>query len=254
MLHYYVLQTGAYSSSVTAADVKLGTNSVGTNKGSLPFSGDILLRGLSASTNYTLYAVADADGDGLIEIATLEQLNNMRFSLAGTSYKAYAGDTGLTTGCGSNAAATVAAGGEANKCHGYELTANLDFRAGCGAEGTAASACTYSDRVPRDNSGNVATPADGTNTGWAPIGDYSLINPNWSPLLASTIVYSVYWVFARRLLKSQIVRSAEAFVCRFDVILRHRRVVRARLEQKEQKSSSRKKRESNREKYHYFLF
>ena len=70
----------------------------------------------------------DDDGDGLIEIWNLSQLNNVRYNLAGTSYKNSASARGETTGCGSNRSAVRAAGGKRNKCHGYELMADLDFR------------------------------------------------------------------------------------------------------------------------------
>ena len=113
----------------------------------------------------------DNDGDGLIEIWNLEQLDHMRHNLGGTSYKATSAAAGSTTGCGTG---TLAAGGSANACHGYELMNNLDFRVGCGDAGTAASgACTYPDWVPQDASGNIAAPADGTNDGWIPIGTLS---------------------------------------------------------------------------------
>ena len=51
----------------------------------------------------------DIDNDGLIEIATLEQLDLIRSDLAGASLD------GDSTGC------------PATGCHGYELTADLDF-------------------------------------------------------------------------------------------------------------------------------
>lgn len=57
----------------------------------------------------------DSDNNGLIEISTLTQLSNMRFNLAGTSYRTSASDVGSSTGCP-----------EAG-CRGYELTTNLDF-------------------------------------------------------------------------------------------------------------------------------
>ncbi len=60
---------------------------------------------------------ADADHDGLIELSTAEMLNNMRYNLAGTSYKTSSdGDgDGDSSGCPNGA------------CHGYELTANIDL-------------------------------------------------------------------------------------------------------------------------------
>ena len=59
------------------------------------------------------FAVADKvdrDGDGLIEIDSLTMLHNMRYNLAGTSYKESADAPGAAYGC-------PAAG-----CRGYELT------------------------------------------------------------------------------------------------------------------------------------
>ncbi len=57
----------------------------------------------------------DSDGDGLIDITTVEELNNIRHNLAGTSYKTDAAAQGITTGC--------PVGG----CNGYELVNSLDF-------------------------------------------------------------------------------------------------------------------------------
>ncbi len=59
--------------------------------------------------------IPDSDGDGLIEISSATMLNNMRYDLAGTSYKISAMDAGDSEGC--------PAGG----CNGYELTANIDL-------------------------------------------------------------------------------------------------------------------------------
>src|SRR5690606_11741133 len=65
----------------------------------------------------------DKDGDGLIEIATLEALNAMRFNLAGTSFKTSATDAGNAMGC-----PRVSVNGVMTaRCTGYELTADLDF-------------------------------------------------------------------------------------------------------------------------------
>ncbi len=62
-----------------------------------------------------VYQIVDADGDGLIEISTAEQLNNMRYNLAGTSWKTNASDAGSSGGCPSTG------------CRGYELTADIDL-------------------------------------------------------------------------------------------------------------------------------
>ncbi|MCA8837478.1 MAG: fibronectin type III domain-containing protein, partial [Proteobacteria bacterium] len=58
---------------------------------------------------------ADADGDGLIDIATTEQLNNMRYNLAGTSLKTSQSDPGNNAGCPSTG------------CFGYELINDINF-------------------------------------------------------------------------------------------------------------------------------
>ena len=58
----------------------------------------------------------DDDNDGLIEIHFLEDLDNMRHDLAGTSYKTNAGDSGST------------AGAPSTRLKGYELARSLDFQ------------------------------------------------------------------------------------------------------------------------------
>ena len=62
-----------------------------------------------------LDTTVDYNGNGLIDIVTQEQLGNIRYNLAGESYKTSVSDVGKT--CGGNA------------CRGYELLANLDLSA-----------------------------------------------------------------------------------------------------------------------------
>ena len=62
-----------------------------------------------------LNLTVDYNGNGLIDIVTEEQLGNIRYNLAGTSYKA------------SNSDASMNCNG--NICRGYELFANLDLSA-----------------------------------------------------------------------------------------------------------------------------
>ena len=57
----------------------------------------------------------DRDGDGLIEIAYIEQLDDIRHQVDGTGYKANAGPAINSNGC------------PANTCKGYELVRDLDF-------------------------------------------------------------------------------------------------------------------------------
>ena len=95
----------------------------------------------------------DFDDDGLIDISSLEQLNNMRHNLAGSSYKTSSTASGVL--CGT--ATTIA-------CRGYELTRSLDF----------ASAGSYdSNSINTAWRPSSSDPDDATNSGWEPIGDNS---------------------------------------------------------------------------------
>ena len=94
--------------------------------------------------------VVDGDGDGLIDINNLEDLDNIRYNLSGTSYKVSESDSGLTRGC-----PTI------DGCDGYELTRSLDF---------ADSASYASGEVNNDWRPNQENPDDATNSGWEPIG------------------------------------------------------------------------------------
>ena len=85
----------------------------------------------------------DADDDGLIEIYSLEGLNEMRHQLNGSGYKASADATTITQGCPESG------------CIGYELMTDLDFNAD-------ASYYTTSNKVTWT-----------TASGWLPIGSDS---------------------------------------------------------------------------------
>ena len=61
----------------------------------------------------------DADDDGLIEITTAQQLNQIRYNLSGNSFKTSAGSIGDATGCGN--------GNDITACNGYELEANISL-------------------------------------------------------------------------------------------------------------------------------
>ena len=62
----------------------------------------------------------DADGDGLIEIATADELNQTRNNLQGTSFKETADAVGDAAGCGGQNAGI-------SECNGYELVANISL-------------------------------------------------------------------------------------------------------------------------------
>ncbi len=92
----------------------------------------------------------DSDSDGLIDINTIEDLNNIRYNLEGTSYKTSARDTGSVIGCPTDG------------CSGYELMRSLNFDTGAHYASGAVN-----DNWRPDNT----TPDNATNAGWAPIGD-----------------------------------------------------------------------------------
>ena len=63
----------------------------------------------------------DADGDGLIEIATAQQLDQMRHNLQVSNFTRSAGGVGDANGCGNG----TMEGEDVTACNGYELIANI---------------------------------------------------------------------------------------------------------------------------------
>ena len=61
----------------------------------------------------------DTNGNGLIEIATAQQLNQTRYNLLGSSFKISATAVGDANGCGGQSGITA--------CNGYELTQNISL-------------------------------------------------------------------------------------------------------------------------------
>ena len=130
---------------ITAADgatIHYTTNNDSPSPESTQYSAAILFRSLGAGEHtiralavnsagsssetmetFMVVDVVDADGDGLIEIYNLDMLNNIRYDIAGTSYKTSAGDSGNTAGnSGTRSPLCVGSG----LC-GYELMQDLDF-------------------------------------------------------------------------------------------------------------------------------
>ena len=108
----------------------------------------------------------DIDNDGLIDISNLDMLNNIRYNLAGTSYKTSGTDPGSSAG-----APTVEQAGESgymcngrtapNRLCGYELTKNLDF---------ATAAHYVSGSVNNDWRPDNTDPDRATNAGFSGFG------------------------------------------------------------------------------------
>ena len=102
-------------------------------------------------------APADSDGDGLIEIKDAIMLNNMRYNLAGTSYKTSADDTGDASGCPNSV------------CNGYELSTDIDLLSLLDANCNG-----MIDTITMSVAGKTHTVIDtgtGQDKSWVPIGD-----------------------------------------------------------------------------------
>ena len=93
----------------------------------------------------------DDNDNGLIEVRTLNELNNIRYSLAGASYKTSTDDAGTSEGC------------KTGGCFGYELTRSLDFADAASYDGGT----IITDWRPNNNDPSVAT-----NAGFLPIAHY----------------------------------------------------------------------------------
>ena len=132
------------SSGATSSPIQLDTN--GITKINIEVN-----NGSSATTvQYTLYLNyyaykkdVDSDGDGLIDINNLDQLDAIRYQLDGTSYRESDTSHRITIGCPEGI------------CRGYELMRDLDF-----------------DNPAHYQSGSVNTDWT-TGLGWQPIGDNS---------------------------------------------------------------------------------
>ena len=61
----------------------------------------------------------DDDGDGLIEIRSADEFNQIRYNLLGNSFKSSDSDAGNTVGCGGN--------NDITRCNGYELMQNISL-------------------------------------------------------------------------------------------------------------------------------
>ncbi len=141
----------------------------------------------------TLTADIDDDNDGLIEIASYAELQNMRYDLSGASYKTSAAASPLIAGAPESAtgdcttavgyhvdatgAASLATGDVPDGSTlvsvylcGYELTADIDANASCpnydGSNGD--------DLTPDDNDDSNADDCGSGQSAWVPVGDCSI--------------------------------------------------------------------------------
>ncbi len=121
---------------------------------------------VNVTINFTVPKV-DADGDGLIDIDTAIKLNNMRYDLAGASYKTkanvLASEPGDSSGCPDSG------------CNGYELTANIDLKSllNTGSE-TAGVVNDMIDTTSVTVGGNTHEVIDITeDASWVPINGFT---------------------------------------------------------------------------------
>ncbi len=102
---------------------------------------------------------ADNDGDGLIEVYNLIDLHNMRYNLAGTSYRSGPASAGDSSGCP-----------EEGGCLGYELMEHLDFDTD--GDGTWSGDSEGGYRLDPDDRHPDYFPVNENGAGgWQPIGD-----------------------------------------------------------------------------------
>ena len=119
---------------------------------------------LSQAQEQAERADVDVDNDGLIEIYSLLDLHNMRYNLAGTSYK-----TTDTTGVAGNSDGCDQDGDRV--CFGYELMENLDFDGNDdGRTWEVADDGSYMLDEEDNNDDYFPVDEDGAG-GWMPIGN-----------------------------------------------------------------------------------
>ena len=138
----------------------------------------------------TLPNPIDADGDGLIDINSLERLYNMRYNLdvgAADDDGRYKNSAQMADGagmlCGANAA---------TPCSGYELARTLDFTDADSYDGSIPNAMRqWLPNTAADNSGSTITDAAAAlNPGWQPIAYAEMVNS------AGTILDTGYTPFS----------------------------------------------------------
>ena len=179
-----VRYSGVMVTGGTMAGVMITPQTVSASEGST--AQQVAIMGLTADTDYTFtlatqYADDDAgnsktgdsvevptrtrnpidiDGDGLVDINSLERLDNMRYNLD-LGEDSDDGRYKESTQTAENAGLLCGDSGT-TPCTGYELTRSLNFADGGSYEGGS---------VNTEWRPNASDPDDATNAGWDPIGD-----------------------------------------------------------------------------------
>ena len=149
------------------------------------------------SATFTVERDVDMDDDGLIDISSLDMLNNIRFNLAGTSYDDEENDDTGNLGSTAGAPASrppncVGRATRTNLC-GYELMQNLDFATPASYEsGTMNPHWMNNDWRPTNMSGAVVTGDDidsATNVGFSGFGAKGIYKLDVSPRGGFTAIF-----------------------------------------------------------------
>ena len=112
------LMTGGVSYDFTVSLILSGPDA---GKEGAPPSISVLVNADYDGDDVDNFADVDADGDGLIEIATAQQLNQSRHNLLGSNFTRSAGGMGDANGCGNG----TMVGEDVTACNGYELIADI---------------------------------------------------------------------------------------------------------------------------------
>ena len=157
-----------YTSSVSFATIGTGSRTIKAIALKAGYSNSELV-----STAFTVERDVDVDDDGLIEIADLDMLNNVRYNLLGTNYKTGSGDSGSSAGAPASRPANCAGRSTSTNLCGYELTQNLDFATAAHYASGSVNNAWRPNNVDPDNATNAGFtglgPESGTSSGFVAI-------------------------------------------------------------------------------------
>ena len=116
------------------------------------------------STTKATTKKADANSNGLIDIKTVAQLKNIKYSLDGTSYKTSATGTGEgdASGCPETGTGTA----KKATCKGYELTSDIAFTGDTGNFAPIVGFTGIFDGGNKEITGLIILGGDSVNTGF----------------------------------------------------------------------------------------
>ncbi len=143
----------------------------------------------------------DDDGDGLIEIATAEELYQVRHNLQGSSLKVSAGGSDNDDGCGNG----TTTGEDITTCNGYELSADISLDGFNDGNWQPIGSCdSY------DNTSFICTPASSLFSTIFEGNDYVISNLTITPVAPYTNAYGLFGAInSTAVLRNIHIRSAD---------------------------------------------